>query len=219
MNWVDLFVIIVLLVAIGNGIRRGLFRELISLSAIVIGLIVAINYSDWFSDKISGILTIPLHLMFIVSFVGLLVIVFVLEKLMGIALYKMVSPTSLQKTDKLGGGLVGALKGVFVLGVIFMIFLFMPLFAKLNTNVDESVLAPPITKVIPKLYDYTTLIHPSNPSFVVKVRNILVPFNQNEIEVARKEDEKYIKSTGEAVMDDVERRFGENQPSDSRQKR
>ncbi|MCP4631657.1 MAG: CvpA family protein [candidate division Zixibacteria bacterium] len=213
MNWVDLFIFIVILVTVINGARRGLFRELLALGSIIAALIVSINYCDWFAVGIAGIINFPPHLMFAVSFLSLFIIALVGAKLIGLMLFKMVDPAKLKGTDKFGGGIAGGVRGVFILGVIFTMFLFLPVLSKYNTTVDESALAPSIRQFVPKLYDYTAVIHPLNPSFTSKVRSVLVPVDDSGIEIAKKEGEKTLKTTGDGVMQNVERYFGDNDPN------
>ncbi len=219
MNWVDLFVIIVLLAAIANGVRRGLFREIVTLIAIVVGLVVAVRYSDWIAGIISSSIKIDSkHYLFVISFVGMFIIALAVAKLIGIALYKMASPASLKNTDKVGGALVGALKGIAILGFMFTLLLFIPVFSNLNANVEDSVLAPPIRKVVPKLYDYTSIFHPDNPTFLAKVKKVMQPIPDPDMELAEKEGEK-VKTAGEQILSDVERILGDQQLRDKIEKR
>ncbi len=209
MNWVDLFVVISLLAMAANGVKRGLFREIVAVLAVGAGLIVAINYTDWLADQLAGIINFSPHLLFTVSFVLMFIFALIAAKLLGLIFYKMVNPESLNTADKLGGVIIGGVRGVLVLGVLFTLMLFFPSLSRLNSSIDESLLAPSIRQVIPKLYDYTEFTHPSNPSFVYKVRQVMLPFKDRSIEIAKKDNSKIMKSEGDEIVHDVEHYFGE----------
>lgn len=208
MNWVDMFVAIIVVLAVINGARKGLFREIAALIAVGFSVVFAINHSDWLAARIAGFVNSPPHLLFVISVIILLVFTIALFKLIGLGLYKIANPASLKYSDKYGGGIIGALRGVILLSLMLTLLLFFPSLDRINAYIDSSVSAPYIRNVVPLLFDHTTLFHQANPSFTSKVREIVVPGDKSDIEIAKKDGHKTSNSSDDDVMNDIERRFG-----------
>jgi hypothetical protein len=72
-------------------------------------------------------------------------------------------------SDKIGGAVFGALKGLVVLSLIFLMFIFFPAFQSFNQTIDESAMAPHIRQFVPMSFDMTLHFHPNSGSFSDKV--------------------------------------------------
>jgi membrane protein required for colicin V production len=156
MNVFDIIITVLLLLAFVRGIMNGLFVEIASLVAVVVGVFVAIHYSNhlelylanstfvnW-SDQTNKIVA------FAITFIAVvLVIIFV-----GKILTKIADIAALGMINKVLGGVFGVVKIALILSVIFIFF------GRVNSTIpfinkeilDESMLYQPIKKIAPQLF-------------------------------------------------------------------
>jgi len=169
MNWVDFFIGVVLLLAIAIGYKRGLFREITTFFGLVIASILAVDYADWLAIKTEGLFNVSPSARYVFCFVICFAVSLFIFKLLGHYFYKMVKLTALKLPDKIGGAIFGSLKGLVVLSLIFLMFIFFPAFQSFNQTIDESALAPHIRQFIPMSFDLTSHFHPHSGKFSDKV--------------------------------------------------
>ena len=109
---IDVAIGVWLLLALIWGIRHGLIRMVFGLGGIVLGIILAGQYSKElatkfpFDEKIAGI----------VAFIVIFLLVFIVAVVVGRILYRLFRWASLGWIDYLGGGLLGLLIGAMVAG-------------------------------------------------------------------------------------------------------
>jgi len=140
-NWLDWALAAVVLVSTVAALAKGFVRELISLAALVAGLVVAALYYEraaaWFQD-----LTISHQaaegIGFLVLFLGVLIVGAVLSSLTR----KLIRTAGLQWFDRSLGALFGFLRGLLVDSVLLMVLV---AFAIKVDVVQRSVLAPYVT--------------------------------------------------------------------------
>lgn len=145
MHWFDISVIVLLIVSTLYSLVRGLIKELFSLSAFIIAYILSHRYyslissmiSDFVSNKVVADL---LAFGFIFIFTGL--IVTQIGKLVRNLLYET---KILTFTDRVGGGLLGLIKGLLIIAVIMIPVGLIP-FAK-KEILEKSKLAPHILNI------------------------------------------------------------------------
>ncbi|MCP4582534.1 MAG: CvpA family protein [candidate division Zixibacteria bacterium] len=171
MNWVDFFIGVVLILAFVIGFKRGIFRELSTFIGLVIGTILAINYADWLAIQTEGMLNVPPSLRYVFCFVVCFAASIFVFKLLGHYFYIMVKLSPLKFSDKLGGGIFGVLKGAVVLSLIFLMFIFFPVFQSFNQSIDNSVMAPHVRQFVPKAFEMTSHFHPNSGKFADKINS------------------------------------------------
>jgi membrane protein required for colicin V production len=169
MNWVDFFIGVVLLLTVIIGYKRGIFREITTFLGLVIGAVLALNYADWLAIKTEGMLNVSPSARYVFCFVICFAASLFIFKLLGHYFYKMVKLSPLKMSDKIGGAVFGALKGLVVLSLIFLMFIFFPAFQSFNQTIDESAMAPHIRQFVPMSFDMTLHFHPNSGSFSDKV--------------------------------------------------
>ena len=174
MNWIDFFIGVFLILAVAIGYKRGIFKELTTFLGLVIAAIIAFNYADWVGVQLEGLINMNPSLRYVSSFVICFAASLFVFKLLGHYFYKMVKLSPLGFSDKIGGGLFGALKGIAILSLIFLMFIFFPVFQSFNDSIDESAMAPYVRQFMPSAFDATDYFHPRSGDFTEKITSGLL---------------------------------------------
>lgn len=127
MNYLDIFIVCVLVFGFFRGFIKGLIMELSSLFAIVLGAYGSLKFSDltldWVSLNFSSqIENIDDNYLKIASFAFTFLIIIVFVSFIGKGLTRVVKMVSLGLINKTLGGLFGAIKYVLVLSFFFVFF-------------------------------------------------------------------------------------------------
>lgn len=161
MNTFDIVILGLLLFGFIRGLMKGLFVELASLVALILGIYGAIhfshfasnfltNYVDWEEKYIS-------MAAFTVTFIAIVIVIAMLGKL----LTKMADFASLGFLNKILGGIFGVLKIGMILSVLLIIF------DKLNSTIpftdknvtEDSILFEPTRDLAPLLFpNFLTIV-------------------------------------------------------------
>ncbi len=121
MNYLDIIILCILGLLVFNGIRKGFIISLATLVALVLGIWVAIHFSNY----ISVLLEKNLHpsgswlpiLSFTLTFLLVLIIVILIAK----GIEKLVSLAGMGLMNHIAGGIFGLLKGLVFVSVLFFI--------------------------------------------------------------------------------------------------
>ncbi len=174
MNWVDGILILLLLVMVVIGSKKGLIRELMAFAIFFAAVIVSVNYIDhfavWVYNQVGGSPLISAFLAFAI----LLAVTYAAFKLLGILFYRVANLKQIGKKDQMGGALVGFLRGWVAIGFLtFMAFL-LPLPDAFYTAFESSMFGPVVAKTVPLMYEGTSPLHPSRPSFMGQLEQALL---------------------------------------------
>lgn len=110
MTWIDIILLIIIASLVIHGIIIGLVRSIFHIVGIILGYLLAINFS--------GSIGLPKFLAFLLIFVVAVVIVTILGRIIS----KLIHITPLGGIDRILGGLLGFLKG-FIIAFVFLILL------------------------------------------------------------------------------------------------
>lgn len=174
MNWVDGVLILLLLVMVVIGSKKGLIRELMAFVIFFAAVIVSVNYIDhfavWVYNQVGGSPVISAFLAFAI----LLAITYAAFKLLGMLFYRVANLKQIGKKDQMGGALIGFLRGWVAIGFLtFMAFL-LPLPDGFYTAFESSMFGPVVAKTVPLMYEGTSALHPSRPSFMGQLEQALL---------------------------------------------
>ena len=149
MSFLDIIIGILLCFSLYKGIRNGLFVELASLLSLILGIYIAIKFSNVVKDILSGWVhwnpyTIQI-IAFILTFIVVVIGIYMLAKL----LTNIADFAFLGWINSLGGGFFRVLKTILIISVFFT------LFEKINYHnylakketLDKSLFYNPIQKV------------------------------------------------------------------------
>jgi membrane protein required for colicin V production len=140
MNWLDAVILIALIGFTVAALRAGLIREVVTLVAVVVGVLIAGHYYDDLADDV---------LLFIkndkaanaTAFVSLFGSVALLGQLAAFLIKQAVSMLLLGWLDRLAGGAFGLLKGLVLVELFLMFFATFP-YLGLDDAIDGSGIAP-----------------------------------------------------------------------------
>jgi len=140
MNWLDIVILVVILGFVLSAYSAGLIREVITLVAIVVGIVVAGQlYRNLATDVLVFIDNEEAALA--ISFLVLLGAVYLLGQVSAYVLKRAASLLMLGWADRLGGALFGLVKGSIVVEVILILFAAYPQL-HLDDAIADSTLAP-----------------------------------------------------------------------------
>lgn len=144
MHYLDLIILIPLLWAGYRGFTKGVIIEVVGILAFVLGIWGAIHFSDYIGEYVQENINSKYEpvISFSVIFVGIVVLVFVIGKL----LEKLINLAQLKLANKVAGAVFGAGKIILILSFLVIIinqydakFGFIP-----NEVKDESLLYDPL---------------------------------------------------------------------------
>lgn len=170
MNWIDFFILFVLFIAFINGYRRGIFKEISTFLGLTAGIIFAVSNADWLALQLEGRFNISPSILYVVSFIFVLAGVFIILRILGRYFYKMVKTTPLRVSNKVGGSAFGVIKGLVLLSLLFLLFIFPTPFKTFDDSIEDSALAKPIRGLVPFIYDHTTYLHPGSGEFLAELQ-------------------------------------------------
>ena len=161
MNYLDIIITVSLLYGLIKGFSNGLVKEVTSLSALFIGVYVALNFSEFLEPKFIDVLDGYQQFVPVLAF-GILFLVSVLcIKSLGIVVDKLTKALALGVFSKIFGGVFGFLKVV----VIFSFLLFVITDYKLvdKQTKEDSVLFGPLTEatriITPQLKKHQSILN------------------------------------------------------------
>lgn len=154
MSIIDIVLAALLLFGFIRGLFKGLFVEIASLLALVLGIYGAIHFSYFASEFLESKVDWNEKTVNIVAFAITFVIIVLLISLAGKALTKLANFAALGILNKLLGAVFGALKIGLILSVLLIVF------NKLNDtlpfmeddDIEKSVLYKPVKSLAPMIF-------------------------------------------------------------------
>jgi membrane protein required for colicin V production len=179
MNWVDFTILFILILAFLNGYRRGAFKEISTFLGLILGIVFAVNNADWLVGQLRGKFNFSPTVLYMVSYILVLGACMAILKLLGIFFYRLVKIAPLKTANKIAGGGFGVIKGLIVVSLVLLLFLFPTPFRSIDGAIESSATARPIRAFVPLIYNNTSLIHPRSGDFMAEVeKGIMSPEGQ-----------------------------------------
>ncbi len=166
MNSADLIFLVILGFFFILGLWKGFFREVLGLVGVVGGIFLGIvgfaPLSNLLAQHISGV---PAAVWPILSFLLIFVAVYLASRVTASFLSRLTRLLKLSWLNRLLGGVVGALKGGFLISVVLLILGFLPIQSTLQELKQKSVLYEPIQNLVPFLYNMSASLSGSSTNF------------------------------------------------------
>jgi len=171
MNWFDIALITLILVMMTFGSKKGLVRELMGFFALALGVIVTVKNVDFIAFEVARHIDASPLVIAVISFIILLSVLYGLFRLAGFVFYKVGDIQKLGKRDKVGGAVVGAVKGWVTLGLVLFLVALLPMPSAYYRALDNSILSQPMMRTIPLIFESTSPLHPNSGEFVSEIEN------------------------------------------------
>ena len=159
MNWIDAVLIVLLLVSVIIGSKKGLVRELTAFVVVFVAVIVSLNYIDqlavWVMQKTNGSPLISAFLAFVILLAG----TYAAFKLLAMLFYKVANIKQIGKKDQMGGALIGFLRGWVAIGFLTFLTFLLPLPDGFYTSFENSFFGPTVAKTVPLMFESTSALH------------------------------------------------------------
>jgi membrane protein required for colicin V production len=126
MSWPDYAILVVIGLSILVGALRGFIKEVFSLLVWAAAFLVAWHFADDVADLMEGAITLP-SARTAMGFVGLFVAVLLIGGLINYLLGKLVESTGLSGSDRLLGGVFGAVRGLALVVAALLVAGFTPI--------------------------------------------------------------------------------------------
>ena len=154
MNVLDIALGSLLLFGLVRGLMKGLFVEIASIVALILGVYGAIHFSDFAASFLENRVEWDEKYINITAFAITFIIIIVVIAIAGKALTKIADFASLGILNKLLGGLFGTLKIGLILSIVLIIF------NKMNSNIpliedhelEDSMLYKPVKSIAPIIF-------------------------------------------------------------------
>ncbi len=154
MNVLDIVLGSLILFGLIRGLMKGLFVEVASIVALILGIYGAIHFSNFAASFLENRVNWDEKYINITAFAITFIVIIVVIALAGKALTKLADFASLGILNKLLGGVFGALKIGLILSVVLIIF------NKMNSNIpliedhelEDSMLYKPVKSLAPIIF-------------------------------------------------------------------
>ncbi|PTN04250.1 membrane protein required for colicin V production [Mangrovibacterium marinum] len=156
MNYIDLVLGILLLVAAVRGFIKGFVIELASLAALILGIWGAIHFSHFTAGFITNSFNWNSEYVGLVAFIVTLLVIVVLVHLIGRLLTKVVEAMALGVLNHLAGMLFGVLKAALILSVVLVLFDHVDKDVHIlsEESKEESQVYEPLKNLVPTLMPF-----------------------------------------------------------------
>ncbi|MCK5541854.1 MAG: CvpA family protein [Desulfobacterales bacterium] len=144
MNFFDIAIIIIISFCLIRGVFRGILGELANIIGVVAGFYGAYNYYRQFTPFLEKWITSQALISVIVFFV-LFSLIFAFIIIIAIGLEKLLKVAFLGWIDKTFGAAFGALKGILIAAVIYIVLT--NVVPQNNALISQSTLAPYVARV------------------------------------------------------------------------
>ena len=156
MNILDAIILIALIPAIIQGLRKGFISQAISIISIVAGIWASARFANIVTEWISQYITASEQILKIIAFALILVVVFIVLGLLGRLLESILKIVMLGWINKLLGLLFSLLKAVLIIGLIILAF------SSLNSSIglvkpeviEGSALYEPVKDIAEAIFPY-----------------------------------------------------------------
>jgi membrane protein required for colicin V production len=120
MNYIDMFIMVLLIYAVFRGFTRGLVLQLASLVALLAGIFLALKFSGFTARYLIKHWALDYEYLYLVSLAITFTLVFIMISILGNLLDKVVQTAHLSIINKLAGAFFNVCKVMLIMGVLLL---------------------------------------------------------------------------------------------------
>ncbi len=154
MNWLDIVLLVILALAVLQGLRTGLVRALFSFAGFLLGLFLASRYHSQVGDWVNGLIHNS-SASNVAGFIIIFLVVVIVAQIIGSIVSKVVSTMGLGVMDRLGGAFFELFVTAITLGAILAVIVHYSGSSGIDRTIQGSAVArflqhmPLVSKFIP----------------------------------------------------------------------
>jgi membrane protein required for colicin V production len=118
MNYIDMFIMVLLIWAVFKGYTRGFIMQLATIAALVIGIYAALKLSGFTAKHLERYLNTSSESLYLISMAVTFILVFIGINFVGHLVEKMVETVELSFVNRLLGVLFSVIKTMIIIGII-----------------------------------------------------------------------------------------------------
>jgi membrane protein required for colicin V production len=154
MNYIDMFILVLLAWAIFRGVTRGFIRQFSSLAALILGIYGALKLSAFTSQQLEKYIDLSREFLYLTAMGITFIIVFILVNLLGKLLDQLIKSTELSFANKILGVLFSITKTILIVGIILVyidrIDQRIPILPKYSR--ENSIFFKPFTSIVRAIF-------------------------------------------------------------------
>lgn len=156
MNWFDLVILIILLIALINGYKKGLILQLVGLAIIVLSAIFGGKLAAYILPELNKFLELSPNLMRVLSFVLAFAAIALVISTIGRLIQQLMSVMLLSSVNRIIGAIISIGTTMFILSIILNLVLMLDKNESLiNKKIkDESFFFERVEAVVPAVVPY-----------------------------------------------------------------
>ena len=153
LNFIDYIILVILLLFLIHGYRKGIIISLASIAALVLGIYAAVNFSNYLDATLMEHLKPSRKWLQILSFSITFLLVVIAVMLVAKLTEKLVDVVGMGFFNHIGGAALGLIKGVILISILIFIFSSFDHKGKWISEKDKkgSFFYSHVTEVFPKL--------------------------------------------------------------------
>ena len=156
MNYLDVIIAILFIIAIVSGYRKGFIHQLASLAALILGIFLAVKFSKLISPFLQEHFTSSANVAKVLAFVAVFVIVMILVHLLGRFLEKTFDEIELGPLNKIVGSVFSVIKMLLIISSIMILLKLSIIKFNWPNQIDreKSYLYKPVESIVPAIFPY-----------------------------------------------------------------
>ncbi len=160
-NWVDIFFVILLFRTCYIGFKNGLLPELFRLSGLFLAFVLSFNNYILASDFLAKHARLTGLKAEVTGFLFIFLIVLLIFKLLAILANKLLGNSeNVSLANKIVGLALGAARGIFLIGLVYILFIHSPVNYFYKSAKEKSFLTPYASLVAPFAYRTGMSVYP-----------------------------------------------------------
>ncbi len=154
MNYLDIIILVIVAWSLFRGFKNGLFIEIASVAALILGIWGSIRFSGFTEIKLVEYFDLQTQYIGLISFIITFILIVVLIHFLANALDKLLKAVALGFVVRILGMLFAVIKSVLILSIVFVVLSTLDRNSKLITTEQkqESVLYSPVADFAPMLF-------------------------------------------------------------------
>jgi len=164
-NFVDIIALILILLGLWQGFRRGLSGELAQMISAVVSVWIGWNYYDDLGHWLTDSTRLGPQESLAVAFILLILGAFLFTWIVRIVLKHIIEFTFKERIEKMGGGLAGGLRTMLIVAAVIFFVGLLPNEYLHRVFAENSLIGRQLDRYIPTAYEKLSEYYPNLPEF------------------------------------------------------